>query len=123
MGNRIQGFLAGVFLTGALTAATVGTIQGQTTLASGLIRNCDRIIQKRILTDEELLEAQFPISKRVFMNQRPSFWETCKDIWNEEIIKGVNSVYSVNWYQLGITTDKKMNNLIEWAALAFKERK
>lgn len=123
MGNRIQGFLAGVFITGSLTAATVGTIQGQQSVVSGLIRNCERIIQKRILSDEELREAQIPISKRVNVEQRPSVWETCKDIWNDEIIKGVNSVYAINWYQLGITTDKKINNLVEWAMLSVSDKK
>lgn len=123
MGNRIQGFLAGVFLMGSITAATVGTIQGQQSVVSGLIRNCELIIQRRILSDDELLEAQIPVSKRVAVSQRTSFWETCKDIWNEEIIKGVNSVYAINWYQLGITTDKKMNNLVEWAKGAASDKK
>ncbi|RKP30793.1 hypothetical protein METBISCDRAFT_27165 [Metschnikowia bicuspidata] len=122
MGNRIQGFLAGAFLTGAVTAATVRIIQGQQSVVSGLIRNCEQHIDRRIISDGELHAEQLPASKRMMTNQRSSFWETFKDIWNAEMIKGVNAVYAVNWYQLGITMDKKINNAMEYAARALSEK-
>lgn len=113
MGNRIQGFLAGAALTAGVVLATSGRIQASTLTASNLIRDTDSIINNRILTDRDAQLAPLPINKRVAGEHRPSVWETSKDIWNEEIIKAVNWVYSINWYQWGLDADRQLNRLTD----------
>lgn len=113
MGNRIQGFLAGVALTAGTVLATSGRIQASLITASNIIRDTDYIINNRILTDRDTQLAHLPVNKRVSTTLRPSFWETSKDIWNEEIITMVNWLYSINWYQWGLDADRKFNKLTD----------
>lgn len=113
MGNRINGFLGGVLLTGFITVSTSAAIKRYEAINSAQIRHCDDIINNRILSDNYLRENATPINKRVFLTYRPSVWETCKDIWNEEIIKMINNVYSINWHKLGLEADRKLGKVAE----------
>ncbi|OBA19482.1 hypothetical protein METBIDRAFT_214767 [Metschnikowia bicuspidata var. bicuspidata NRRL YB-4993] len=113
MGNRINGFLGGVALTGFITMSTSAAIKRSEAINSAQIRHCDEFINNRILTDTHFRENAAPINKRVFLTHRPSMWETCKDIWNEEIIKMVNNVYSINWHKLGLEADKRIGKMAD----------
>lgn len=123
MGNRIQGFLAGVFVTGCVTAWTAGAINGNQVLISAQLQQCDNIIKNRILSDKDRNAVPAPVNKRVFATTRPSVWETCKDIWNDEIITVANWAYSINWYQWGLEADKKVNRLADKVAQLAVEKK
>lgn len=48
--------------------------------------------------------------------------ETSKDIWNDEIIKMVNWVYGINWYQWGVKLDRKVMGLTEKVVDAVTEK-
>ncbi|GEQ67468.1 hypothetical protein JCM33374_g1133 [Metschnikowia sp. JCM 33374] len=113
MGNRINGFLGGVLLTGFITVSTSAAIKRYEAINSAQIRHCDDIINNRILSDKYLQENSTPLNKRVFSTHRPSVWETCKDIWNAEIIKGINNVYSINWHKLGLEADRRLGKVAE----------
>lgn len=113
MGNRIQGFLAGVVVTAGMALATSGRIKLAQMNASGLIRDTDYIINNRILTDRDAQLTPLPVNRRISTTYRPSVWETCKDIWNEEIICAANWVYSINWYQWGLEVDKRLNRMAD----------
>lgn len=123
MGNRIQGFLAGVALTAGVVLATQGRIQASVVNASTIIRDTDNIINNRILTDRDAQLAPLPINRRVSTTYRPSVWETAKDIWNEEIITMVNWAYSINWYQWGLEADRKFNKLTDKVVQAVVDKK
>lgn len=64
-----------------------------------------------------------PVNKRVSATYRPSVWETSKDIWNEEIIKVANWLYSINWYQWGLEADRKINTLTDKVVQMAVEKK
>ncbi|SGZ48723.1 CIC11C00000005345 [Sungouiella intermedia] len=123
MGNRIQGFLAGVALTSSIVLATSGRIQATLLTAAGIIRDTDSIINNRILTDRDSQLVPLPVNKRVSATYRPSVWETSKDIWNEEIIKVANWLYSINWYQWGLEADRKINTLTDKVVQMAVEKK
>lgn len=123
MGNRIQGFLAGVALTSSIVLATAGRIQSSQATASTIIRDADSIINNRILTDRDAQLVPLPVNKRISTTYRPSVWETCKDIWNEEIITMANWVYSINWYQWGLEADRKLNKLTDKVVQMAVEKK
>ncbi|KAF8000947.1 altered inheritance of mitochondria protein 5 [Metschnikowia aff. pulcherrima] len=113
MGNRINGFLGGVVLTGFITVSTSAAIKRYEGINSAQIRHCDDFINNRILSDKYLRDHSEPANKRIFLTHRPSMMETCKDIWNEEIIKMINNIYSINWHKLGLEADKKLGKVAE----------
>lgn len=123
MGNRIQGFLAGVFVTGCVTAYTAGLFKSNQALISQQLQSCDSVIKNRILSDKDRNAVPTPINRRILTTYRPSVWETCKDIWNDEIITVANWAYSINWYQWGLEADKKLNKLADKVVQAAVEKK
>lgn len=113
MGGRIIGFLAGVTVSGiAWTIAEPLMTMPLIFVSSGLQEAKDQI-DNRILSDKGIEKNPQPPNRRVTQLTRPSFLETCKDYWNEELIKGVNWVYSINWYQWGLDADRKLNKLTD----------
>lgn len=123
MGNRVQGFFAGAVLTGFLATTTVGYMRSVNSVNSKILRECDGVINNRILTDKDAQTVPMPLNKRIVLTHRPSVWETSKDIWNEEIITMVNWVYSINWYQWGLDVDRKLNKLADKVVLVAAEKK
>lgn len=122
MGNRIQGFFAGAALTGFLATTTVGYMRSLNTVNSKLLRDTQDIITTRILSDRNSEDELAPLNRRVLWSTRPSVWETCKDIWNEEIITAANWVYSINWYQFGLDIDRKLNKLTDKVVLVAEKK-
>lgn len=113
MGGRIIGFLAGVTVSGiAWTIAEPAMTMPLMFVSTGLQEAKDQI-DNRILSDKGIEKNPQPPNRRVTQLTRPSFLETCKDYWNEELIKGVNWVYSINWYQWGLDADRKLNKLTD----------
>ncbi|RCK62992.1 hypothetical protein Cantr_10235 [Candida viswanathii] len=110
--GRIHGFLGGVLLTSTLTYYTSQYINKNQQFISHHLRQSESIINDRILSDKdaELRRGYVPDS-HVNYRSRVSFAETCKDIWNEEIITMVNWVYGINWYRMGLDLDKKILQL------------
>lgn len=113
MGGRIIGFLAGVTATGALFASTRGLMESMENFAHLNFTEMKDQIDNRILSDKGIDKNPQPPNRRVTQLTRPSFLETSKDFWNEEFIKGVNWVYSINWYQWGLEADRKLNRLTD----------
>ncbi|KAM3123452.1 hypothetical protein CJJ07_004091 [Candidozyma auris] len=113
MGGRIIGFLAGVTVTGAVYSFSKGFMKNVEELTHASLLEMKDQIDNRILTDNGIDKNPQPPNRRVTQVTRPSFAETCKDYWNEEFIKGVNWVYSINWYQWGLDADRKLNTLTD----------
>ncbi|ODV80248.1 uncharacterized protein CANTADRAFT_5904 [Suhomyces tanzawaensis NRRL Y-17324] len=123
MGGRIHGFLGGVLLTSALTYYTGEYFKKNQQFISHQLRVSDNTINNRILSDHDLKKELIPIDKRIGATTRVNFSETCKDIWNDEIIKMVNWVYGINWYQWGLTADKKLLSISDKIANSITEKK
>ncbi|KAG7664584.1 uncharacterized protein J8A68_001879 [[Candida] subhashii] len=113
MGGRIHGFLGGVLLTSAITYYTSQYIQKNQQFISHQLRTSENIINNRILSDKDLQKPLEPISSHITTTGRVSFGETCKDIWNDEIITMVNWIYSINWYQWGVELDKSVVKAVD----------
>ena len=92
------------------------------TVNSKLLRDTQDIITTRILSDRNSEDELAPLNRRVLWSTRPSVWETCKDIWNEEIITAANWVYSINWYQFGLDIDRKLNKLTDKVVLVAEKK-
>lgn len=116
MGNRIQGFLAGVVVAGFATLTTSAAIKRHEAVNRNYLHQCNNIINNKILSKEPPTEP-LPLNRRVLGVHRPSVAETCKDIWNDEIIRMTNWVYLINWYQWGLDIDRKVNRLVDRAML------
>lgn len=115
MGGRIHGFLGGVLLTSALTYYTGEYFNKNQQFISHHLKSSNDIINNKVLSDRgnDILT---PIDKSVNYTRRQGIVETSKDIWNDEIIKMVNWIYSINWYQNLLKADEKYNNLTEKVA-------
>ncbi|KAI5958450.1 uncharacterized protein KGF55_005793 [Candida pseudojiufengensis] len=122
MGGRIHGFLGGVLLTSALTYYTGQLFVNNAKFISQHLKQSNSIIQNKILTDTYYKNLEIP-NNQITTYERPNFQETCKDIWNEEIIKMVNWIYSINWYKLGLTIDEEANKLTDRLAEQFVNKK
>lgn len=110
--GRIHGFLGGVLLTSTFTYYTQQYINKNQQFISQHLRQSDYIINNRILSDKDAeLRKNYIPDSHVNYQSRVSFAETCKDIWNEEIITMVNWLYSINWYKLGLDIDSKVGEL------------
>ena len=108
--GRIHGFLGGVLLTSSLAYSTSQYINKNQQFISQNLRQSDYIINNRILSDADAkLRENYVPDSHVKYQSRVNFAETCKDIWNEEIITMVNWVYSLNWYKMGLDIDAKVN--------------
>ncbi|EMG50175.1 hypothetical protein SBY92_003680 [Candida maltosa Xu316] len=114
MGGRIHGFLGGVLLTTTLTYYTSEYISKNQQFISQQLRQSDYIINNRILSDaDEKLRKNYVPNSHISYSARAGFAETCKDIWNDEIITMVNWIYSLNWYKMGVDIDAKVNQLTD----------
>ncbi|CCG24872.1 hypothetical protein CORT_0G01890 [Candida orthopsilosis Co 90-125] len=122
MGGRIHGFLGGVLLTSALTYYTGQMFHRNQQFISQHLQQSNNIINNRILTDSEYRNTAIP-DNHIVIEERPDFVETCKDIWNEEIIKMVNWIYGINWYKLGIKLDNEANKLTDKIAESLVNKK
>ncbi|RLV89565.1 hypothetical protein JA1_005081 [Spathaspora sp. JA1] len=109
MGGRIHGFLGGVLLTSVFTYYTTEYINKNQQFISQQLRQSNKITQ-RIINNEDIPIDNSPRDSHIKLTNR-EFKETCKDIWNEEIIKTVNRIYSIDWYDLGLDIDKKVLSL------------
>lgn len=116
MGGRIHGFLGGVLLTASLTYYTGQYIEQNGKFVSKQLRHADFVVQERILSDRGVLRPQ-AVDAGVSLHTR-AFGETAKDIWNDEIIKMVNWVYSINWYSWGVAADRQLADLTSKVAEA-----
>ncbi|ANZ73190.1 BA75_00925T0 [Komagataella pastoris] len=90
MGGRIYGFLAGALFTSSLTYLAREQFKSDQVQISTKLRSYQKLINEGdqlTLTDNKL-EYQ----------TRP-WTEAFKDLWNEEVIKTVNRIYSIRWYE------------------------
>lgn len=122
MGGRIHGFLGGVLLALLLTYYTGEYIKKNASIASRSLQMLDDIINKRMLSTHNEWDDVVPVTSKVEFIQRP-FAESCKDIWNQEIITAVNWLYSINWYRLGEKADELLNKLTDKLAHLAYEKK
>ncbi|EDK47222.1 conserved hypothetical protein [Lodderomyces elongisporus NRRL YB-4239] len=121
MGGRIHGFLGGVLLTSALTYYTGQMFHTNSKFISQQLQQSNNTINNRILTDSDYKQVRIP-NNHITTTDR-TFSETCKDIWNEEIIKMVNWVYGINWYKLGLKFDNESNRILDKVAELFVNKK
>ncbi|ODV67185.1 hypothetical protein HYPBUDRAFT_153077 [Hyphopichia burtonii NRRL Y-1933] len=121
MGGRIHGFLGGVLLTSAFTYYTGQYFQKNQQVISHHLKTSNNIINNRILSDKDISTEIVPVDSRINYTSRPNIAETSKDIWNDEIIKMVNWIYSINWYQWMIDADKTVHNLKDKVSTAEKK--
>ncbi|ODQ83052.1 hypothetical protein BABINDRAFT_57276 [Babjeviella inositovora NRRL Y-12698] len=105
MGGRIHGFLGGVLLTASITYYNGYQFKQTQKLISQSLRESKTLIDERNKPVESA-------SKSLEFSYRPSVWETVADIWNDEVIRGVNWVYSVNWAKLTTDVEDKISNAI-----------
>ena len=109
MGGRIHGFLGGTLLTSAVIYYTGEYIKKDQQFISRQLRNSDTIINEGIILGKDsqpIINA--PRGTKVINS---GIIESSKDVWNEEITKMVNWVYSINWYNLGMRVDEKIGGL------------
>lgn len=112
MGGRIIGFLAGVSTVGLVHHFTKGLFAFNLFLHDNITSMTDQV-NNQILSDRGIDKNPIPPNRRVNILYRPSLVETCKDIWNEELINSVNWLYSINWYQWGLDIDRKLNKITD----------
>ncbi|CAI5755883.1 unnamed protein product [Candida verbasci] len=109
MGGRIHGFLGGVLLTSTITYLTKQYIVKNSLFISDSLRSSNYTIQNKILSNKHYENLSIP--NKHTTDEIRSFNETCKDLWNEEIIKMVNWVYGINWYKIGMKIDEKTGEI------------
>ncbi|CAH2353628.1 putative MICOS complex subunit MIC12 [[Candida] railenensis] len=109
MGGRIHGFLGGVLLTASLTYYTGQYIEKNSRFVSTQLQHANTVVTDRILSNKGIPKP-IAVDNNIDLRTRP-FGETAKDIWNDEIIKMVNWLYSINWYSWGVEADKKFQDL------------
>lgn len=107
--SRIHGFLGGVLLTASLTYYTGQYMEKNQKFVSSQLQHANYVVQNRILSDKGV-QKPVAVDSAVTYASRP-FGETAKDIWNDEIIKMVNWVYSINWYGWGVEADRAISDL------------
>ncbi|CDK24284.1 unnamed protein product [Kuraishia capsulata CBS 1993] len=94
MGGRIHGFLGGVLLTASLTYLTALQIRKNRDIVCSSIREYESILESR---NEPII----PKSDIINYTSRATTLETAKDIWNAELTKSVNWLYSIQWFEAG----------------------
>lgn len=109
--GAIHGFLGGALLTSSVAYFGGAYIRASTNVVSNHFQRADRAIHNRILSDIDILLENEPRNSHTRYVERANLAETSKDIWNEEIIKMVNWLYSINWYKAGIQIDHKLAGL------------
>ncbi|ODV85678.1 hypothetical protein CANARDRAFT_27781, partial [[Candida] arabinofermentans NRRL YB-2248] len=93
MAGRIHGFLGGVLLTGSIAYLTAVQLTTRQQIISHHLNESSRVIEER---DIPTLHRSNVIS---YENKTVS--ESVKDIWNHEVIKGTNWLYSLNFSKIG----------------------
>lgn len=121
--GRIHGFLGGVLLTSAATYYTGEYMHKNLHFVLDQLRFSEHIINDRILSNKDEVQSSIPRSSHSQVTRRLGFGETSKDIWNDEIIKFANWVYSINWYQWGLDADHKILELANKVAHKAVEKK
>lgn len=111
MPGRIHGFLGGVLFTASLVYYTGEYIKKDQQFISRQLQISNTVINDNIISGKSLEPINRPPPKMIQYNG--GFYESAKDIWNEEIFKMVNWLYSINWYELGVKTDEKVMKLTD----------
>lgn len=111
MGGRIHGFLGGALFTSAFVYYTGEYIKKDQQFISRQLRITDTVINEGIISGKDIHKDIIPIEPRGKREVHSGVWETSKDIWNEEIIKMVNWVYSINWYNWFVKIDQQYDKL------------
>lgn len=120
--GAIHGFLGGVLFTSSIAYFGAAYVRQSTQFVSSHFHRADRAIHNRILSNVDILRENEPINSHSKYIERANLAETSKDIWNEEIIKMVNWVYSINWYKAGIQLDQKLAGLGSKIATLIREQ-
>jgi altered-inheritance-of-mitochondria protein 5 len=118
--GRIHGFLGGVLLTSTITYYTGEYFRSNQKFISTHLQTSDHIIRSKILSPNQA--EPIPTTSHSSTISRVGIVETSKDIWNDEIIKMVNWVYGINWYQWGVKLDRKVMGLTEKVVDAVTEK-
>lgn len=113
MGGRIHGFLGGVLFTSAVTYYTSQYIEHHQQFISSHLRTCNSTITRGILNRNDSPLVVDPVSSHTIMRGRVGLGETCKDIWNDEIITMVNWIYSIDWYSWGQGLDRSVRETLK----------
>lgn len=121
MGGRIHGFLGGVFVSSLVTYYTSDYLKKNQNFISTHLRASNDVVH-RILSPDAAANTQSIVDKRLEYQTR-NFTETCKDIWNDEVIRATNWIYGVDWYNLGISTDRAISNLFNRLVTSIGEKK
>lgn len=100
MGGRINGFLGGVLLTGTITYLTTLEFHAKQLAVSNALKESNDTIYYHGRPVE-------PKSNIISYKTR-TLKESVKDIWNYEIINGVNWLYS---FDLGSWSKKMLDSL------------
>ncbi|KAH3664167.1 hypothetical protein OGAPHI_004881 [Ogataea philodendri] len=108
MAGRIHGFLGGVLLTGSLAYLTSREFRINQGIVSQSLRESSRIIEERNLP--------VPHQSNVLQYQDKTVSESIKDIWNHEVIKSVNYLYSLDFASVGESITKKIDQPAEKGA-------
>ncbi|KAF5097709.1 hypothetical protein D0Z00_002310 [Geotrichum galactomycetum] len=88
--SRIYGFLGGVLTTSSIAYLTALEFRKNSAFISGELKASQSILDNHGKIKIEPLQ---PIEYEA----RLSLKETMKDVWNDEIIKGVNWFYGIQW--------------------------
>lgn len=115
MGGRIHGFLGGVLLTSVVTYYTGEFVRSNKLFVSAQLQASRDIIDHQIVAHKHIRD-DTPVDKLYSEVRRVSVLETCKDLWNDEVIRAVNWVYSIDWYRFGVKTDEKIMELTDKVA-------
>ncbi|KAG7877893.1 hypothetical protein KL905_001159 [Ogataea polymorpha] len=104
MAGRIHGFLGGVLLTGSIAYLTAREFRLNQAVISQSLRESSRIIEERDLP--------VPHQSNILESKEKTLTESIKDIWNHEVIKGVNYIYSLDYSGVGDSITKSIDRFI-----------
>ncbi|KAG7697522.1 hypothetical protein KL930_000423 [Ogataea haglerorum] len=104
MTGRIHGFLGGVLLTGSIAYLTAREFRLNQAVISQSLKESSRIIEERDLP--------IPHQSNVLRFRQKSIAESIKDIWNHEVIKGVNYIYALDFSGVGDSITRSIDRFI-----------
>lgn len=107
MGGRIHGFLGGLLLGLALTYYQAYQFHSNGWKIQQLLRRAKATI------DDRNKPAEVAPAKVAF-SYRPGGKETFADLWNDEVIRGVNWVYSINWVAVEENLELKVRRVADY---------
>lgn len=93
MTGRIHGFLAGALLTGSITYFTSKEFSNNKNKISASLHDSINLIENN--------QNEITIGSNKISYIDKDVIESSKDIWNYEVIKGVNWLYSLNLASIG----------------------